>query len=440
MGTKTSKHPKDKEENMKRELGDSRNDKKAIRIILLGTGAVGKSTLLNQILHIMSWIPNEEIERLTSFIKEIVIEYMQILCRQSIELHTKQDREQIYVTERDKSIVTGFIRNFEKELPENKIIPPLITQLCVQYFGNNQRCTLICKDDQNLQNCFDYITNYAGYGQNHNRVSLDMDIAKKIEALWNDPGIKETFRLRHIYKYQFHDNADHFLNKVMEIADDKYSPDFEDLINLRRRTCRFEERSFKANVSDYGAWKLRIASVGSDRSGRRKWHVLAKQNIDLIIFVFALTDYSKLMFEDQKTNRFHDSLQVFECLCNASYETTRWFVAYPRIIILNKYDAFKQLIVDIPITECFDDFPANKSPYNEQHAIEFISEKIEQCSNAKEHFICMNVLDTENVKIVFQQILEDLVRSKLMYQRRAWIADRKRKREEKQKKREHKHQ
>eukprot|EP01083_Nonionella_stella_P161561 529378_1 len=77
----------------------------------------------------------------------------------------------------------------------------------------------------------------------------------------------------------------------MQIADDKYTPDFEDFINVQLCSCGFEEKLFEANMADYGVWKLQISSIGS-RPHKRGWSILTEQNVDLIVFRFALTEYT----------------------------------------------------------------------------------------------------------------------------------------------------
>ncbi len=61
--------------------------------------------------------------------------------------------------------------------------------------------------------------------------------------------------------------------------------------------------------------------------------------------------YDLKLYEDNETNRMHESLQLFKELCN-----TKWFQSTAFILFLNKKDIFEEKVKRVPITVCFPDY------------------------------------------------------------------------------------
>ena len=114
-------------------------------------------------------------------------------------------------------------------------------------------------------------------------------------------------------------------------------------------------------------WKLilhlkilnfRVFDVGGQRSERKKW-IHCFEDVTAIIFIVALSEYDqvkvlrnfiikikiifykkpKVLVEDETTNRMHESLRLFDSICN-----NKWFVNTSIILFLNKKDLFSEKI------------------------------------------------------------------------------------------------
>jgi len=59
----------------------------------------------------------------------------------------------------------------------------------------------------------------------------------------------------------------------------------------------------------------------------------------LYYFFVALSEYDLKLYEDDDTNRMHESLKLFDDICNS-----KWFFNIPIILFLNKMDLFKEKI------------------------------------------------------------------------------------------------
>lgn len=77
--------------------------------------------------------------------------------------------------------------------------------------------------------------------------------------------------------------------------------------------------------------------VGGQRSERRKW-IQCFDDVTAVIFVTALSGYDMKLFEDQLVNRIHESLTLFDAICN-----NKFFLNTAMILFLNKTVRWCQL-------------------------------------------------------------------------------------------------
>lgn len=78
--------------------------------------------------------------------------------------------------------------------------------------------------------------------------------------------------------------------------------------------------------------------------------------VTAIIFCVALSAYDLVLAEDEEMNRMHESMKLFDSICN-----NKWFVSTSIILFLNKRDLFKQKIAYSPLSICFPDYQGGNS-------------------------------------------------------------------------------
>jgi GTPase SAR1 family protein len=78
---------------------------------------------------------------------------------------------------------------------------------------------------------------------------VDMKLADHIEHLWRDPGIQRTYERRN--NYQLVDSAEYFFLKVKEIAHPDYTPSMDDVLRVRVRTTGIVEQSFVIERNEF---------------------------------------------------------------------------------------------------------------------------------------------------------------------------------------------
>ncbi|KAI9021026.1 G protein alpha subunit [Phycomyces nitens] len=90
------------------------------------------------------------------------------------------------------------------------------------------------------------------------------DIARAIVALWTDGGIQETFKRSN--EYQLNDSASYYFECMDRIGDPQYLPSDQDVLRSRVKTTGITETKFVLGDLTY-----RMFDVGGQRSERKKW-------------------------------------------------------------------------------------------------------------------------------------------------------------------------
>jgi hypothetical protein len=118
----------------------------------------------------------------------------------------------------------------------------------------------------------------------------------------------------------------------------------------------------------------------------------------------ALSEYDLKLYEDDTTNRMHESLKLFKEICN-----TKWFLNTAMILFLNKRDLFAEKITKVDLRVCFPEYTGGK---NYDAAVDYIKKAfLAQNENDKKmiysHFTCAT--DTDNINVVFNGKLHHCV-------------------------------
>lgn len=221
---------------------------------------------------------------------------------------------------------------------------------------------------------------------------LSSELSAAITSLWADSGVQACFKRSN--EYQLNDSAEYYFNSISRIATPGYAPTEQDVLRARVRTTGIIETSFRYKDLIY-----RMFDVGGQRSERRKW-IQCFEDVTAVIFVTALSGYDMKLFEDEKTNRIHESLTLFDAICN-----NKFFQDTAMILFLNKTDLFSAKLGRSPITQYFEDYtgPADDAAA----AKKFILEKFIKLNKTPDkkiypHFTCAT--NTGNIKHVFDAV------------------------------------
>ncbi|XP_023321619.1 guanine nucleotide-binding protein G(k) subunit alpha [Eurytemora carolleeae] len=227
------------------------------------------------------------------------------------------------------------------------------------------------------------------------------ELAEVMTQLWEDPDLQHCYSRNS--EYQLNDSASYFLDNLHRLSTEFYLPTDQDILRTRVKTTGIVEIHFH-----YKNLLFRMFDAGGQRSERKKW-IHCFDQVHAIIFCVAMSEYDLVLEEDQRVNRMHESMKLFNSICN-----NRWFEKASMILFLNKKDLFEEKIKVSPLTVCFPTYTGGNSF---QDSAEFIHLKFQQlnrnCAHRSlySHFTCGT--DTNNVKFVFDAVTDILIKKNM---------------------------
>uniref|UniRef100_A0A183C3F1 Guanine nucleotide binding protein, alpha subunit n=1 Tax=Globodera pallida TaxID=36090 RepID=A0A183C3F1_GLOPA len=252
MGNGCGRYTKERAINQKLKE-DFADEKKIVKLLLLGAGGSGKSTILRQmkIIHGNGYSVKERLKR----------------------------REAVYnnVMFGTASIISG------------------MSTLSIHY------------DSPDVQNSADKIMQEIErpYGCRE----LNAQIVQAVKAVWEDNAVQKNL-LPRSNEFQFTESYTYFVNNIERISQKKYVPNVKDILMLRITTTGINEFNFV-----YKNVNFRMYDIGGQRSERRKW-VDYFDNVQAILFVVAISEFDQKIQEDGSTNRLVESTRLFQFVCN----------------------------------------------------------------------------------------------------------------------------
>ncbi|BFZ19259.1 hypothetical protein BsWGS_22298 [Bradybaena similaris] len=333
------------------------------RLLLLGAGESGKSTIVKQmrILHVSgSFNPEER--------------------KQKIEDIKKNVRDAILS-------ITGAMSTLN---------PPVVLE------NSSNKAKMDYIQDKASQTDFDYPPIFYEY----------------TEILWKDKGVQTAFERSN--EYQLIDCAQYFLDRVHIIKQAEYTPTEQDILRCRVLTSGIFETRFSVDKVNF-----HMFDVGGQRDERRKW-IQCFNDVTAIIFVTACSGYNMVLREDATQNRLRESLELFKSIWNNRWLRTISVILFlnKQDLLAEKVKAGKSKIEDyfpefvryqVPpdaSTEPGDDPEVLRAKY-------FIRDEFLRISTASgdgrhycyPHFTC--AVDTENIRRVFDDCRDIIQRMHL---------------------------
>ncbi|OQD77627.1 hypothetical protein PENDEC_c002G02999 [Penicillium decumbens] len=237
-----------------------KSDKKAmdrtIKILLLGAGESGKSTIIKQMRIIHSrGFPEEERHNTRAVIySNIVIAFKVLLDIMNTE-------------------------NIDFEHDETKEVAELLDQT---------------DPDVGSDEAFS-----------------DLKIRDAMRHMWLDAGVQKAVARGH--EFALHDNLVYFYDSLDRIFAPGWLPDNQDMLQARLRTTGITETLF-----ELGQMNFRMMDVGGQRSERKKW-IHCFEGVQCLLFMVALSGYDQCLVEDQNANQMHEAMMLFESLVNGEW-------------------------------------------------------------------------------------------------------------------------
>uniref|UniRef100_A0AC35TWB6 Guanine nucleotide-binding protein G(I) subunit alpha n=1 Tax=Rhabditophanes sp. KR3021 TaxID=114890 RepID=A0AC35TWB6_9BILA len=139
-----------------------------------------------------------------------------------------------------------------------------------------------------------------------------IEVIKALKALWGDTTINIACYDKRV-EINLQDSAKYFFDSLDRLADPSYCPTDNDMLFTRIKTTGVVSIDFSIKGATF-----KVFDVGGQRSERKKW-IHCFENVNAIIFVVAVSEYNEVLFEDETTNRMTESMRLFESICNSKW-------------------------------------------------------------------------------------------------------------------------
>ncbi|KAJ3905859.1 heterotrimeric G-protein alpha subunit, GPA3-like protein [Lentinula edodes] len=142
--------------------------------------------------------------------------------------------------------------------------------------------------------------------------TLSPEIADAIHQFWGDPVMSKVVD-EHGSEFYLMDSAPYFFGEVLRIGSPDYLPTETDVLRARQKSTGITETRFTM-----GQLSIHMFDVGGQRSERRKW-IHCFESVTSIIFCTALSEYDQVLLEERNQNRMTESLILFESIINSRW-------------------------------------------------------------------------------------------------------------------------
>jgi len=123
------------------------------------------------------------------------------------------------------------------------------------------------------------------------------EIKDHIIHLWTrEPAIQAAYKRR--AEMQLIDSAQYLFDNMERLGSKDYTPTQPDILRARLRTSGIVEKSYKISNVDF-----KFLDVGGQRNERRKW-IHCFQDVTAVMFVAAISEYDQKLYRTKKKTAF----------------------------------------------------------------------------------------------------------------------------------------
>jgi GTPase SAR1 family protein len=356
-------------------------DEEKVKLLLLGTGESGKSTIFKQ-MRILYGSPKTEddLRMYGVIVRSNIVTAMRKLCNltRDLGLEWRLDEESAAATAADLNDVSGMtpreafdqIVAYLVDSTATEPFPPIPAERAERdWVGRSQRTGL--EANQNAQHFLQHV--------------------EAIRVLWQSSTIQEVWMKR--AQANINDSHNEYLSDLSRIASADYIPTEKDILISRVRTTQVTVEKYTIEGIEF-----EVYDVGGQRSERRKW-VNCFDNVDAVIFVAALSEYDQRLAESRRCNRMIEALNLFESVVKNAH-----FADTSIMLFLNKKDIFAEKIMysNIADSSFFSDYTG--PPHDFDHGVLYFIQRFEEHLEEDEfndsfiHVTCAT--DTNNMEFV----------------------------------------
>jgi len=230
------------------------------------------------------------------------------------------------------------------------------------------------------------------------------ELVEAIKLLWTDEeAIKKAWERRS--EYQVVESNLKYITDIDRIAEQDYLPSDADILLARVRTTGIVEESYTIDDNQYI-----IIDVGGQRNERKKW-MHCFDSVKAVIFVAALSEYDQKLYEDETCNRMVEAINLFADQCNNQYFKSVDIILFLNKRDLFEDKIARVAISDI---EEFEDYTGKPNDYDDGCNYFLEKFKSMNKTNGKDifhHVTCAT--DSENIRVIINACTQIVLKKTL---------------------------
>mmetsp|Transcript_19476 Transcript_19476/g.21785 ORF Transcript_19476/g.21785 Transcript_19476/m.21785 type:complete len:382 (+) Transcript_19476:61-1206(+) len=182
---------------------------------------------------------------------------------------------------------------------------------------------------------------------------LTEEEGQALMELWQTEAIQNTYKRRN--EFWLLDSFSYYIKNLDRFCQDDFVPTDEDSVMARIRTTgivvtQLEQKIAKEHEDEPDQLVFQVVDVGGQRNERKKW-MHCFDDVRAILFCVNLAGYDQVLFEDSSKNRMHESLELFQKVCN-----NKLFESTPIFLFLNKKDLFESMVKEHDMAATFEEY------------------------------------------------------------------------------------
>lgn len=187
---------------------------------------------------------------------------------------------------------------------------------------------------------------------------ISPELGERILQLYKSEAITQTYDRR--AEYWLLDSFPYYIKNIERFCEVDFNPNEDDIVMARIRTTgiaytELEHRIVQDHKDEPDMLKFKIVDVGGQRNERKKW-MHCFDDVRAVLFIVNLAGYNQVLFEDATKNRMIEELELFEQITH-----NKIFANTPLFLFLNKKDLFESMVTEVDMKRTFADYDGGKN-------------------------------------------------------------------------------
>jgi len=184
------------------------------------------------------------------------------------------------------------------------------------------------------------------------------ELGERIIKLFNSKAVQHAYSRRN--EFWLLDSFEYYLENLTRFCSPDFEPSEDDCVMARIRTTgivvtNLKQKLVRESKHEPEFLDFEVVDVGGQRNERKKW-MHCFDDVRAVLFIVNLAGYDQVLFEDNSKNRMVEELELFQKVThNKIFENT------PIFLFLNKKDLFEVMIQKVDMKTRFPDYDGGKN-------------------------------------------------------------------------------